>query len=100
MARESRQATRVDTWVGMRLRSRRLELDMSQEELGDILGITFQQVQKYEKGTNRIAASRLFDLAAALETPIEYFFDGLTTSVSRKSGRTKRRAASKMKTRP
>jgi transcriptional regulator with XRE-family HTH domain len=99
MTHESRQATRVDIWVGARLRQRRLELAMSQEELADILGITFQQVQKYEKGANRIAASRLFDLAAALDMPIEYFFDGLVTSVGRKSGGPKRHVAAKTKTR-
>jgi transcriptional regulator with XRE-family HTH domain len=51
---------------------------MSQEKLAELLGVTFQQVQKYEKGVNRIAASRLFDIAAALELPIARFFEGLT----------------------
>lgn len=54
---------------------RRLELGISQERLAEMLGITFQQVQKYEKGINRVAASRLFDIAGALELPIESFFE-------------------------
>lgn len=67
----------VDAYVGARLRMQRVLLGMSQEKLGELLGVTFQQVQKYEKGTNRIGASRLFDVAAVLEVPIQYFFDGL-----------------------
>jgi len=53
---------------------------MSQEKLADLLGVTFQQVQKYEKGINRIAASRLFDIAGALEVPVSNFFEGLTSA--------------------
>jgi transcriptional regulator with XRE-family HTH domain len=85
MAQEDqRVATSVDMWIGRRVRSRRLELGMSQEVLAELLGVTFQQVQKYEKGVNRIAASRLFDISAALDTPIGNFFEGLTPSVARK----------------
>ena len=60
------------------MRLRRLELGLSQEKLADQLGITFQQVQKYERGTNRIGASRLHQIAIVLEAPITYFFDGAT----------------------
>ncbi len=67
----------VDIHVGGRVRLRRLLLGMSQEELGDALGVTFQQVQKYERGANRIGAGRLYDVARALNVPIEYFFEGL-----------------------
>lgn len=67
----------IDVHVGQRVRLRRTLLGMSQEKLGDALGLTFQQVQKYERGANRIGASRLFDLAKALQVPIGFFFDDL-----------------------
>lgn len=67
----------IDSHVGSRLRLRRTLLGMSQEKLGDALGLTFQQVQKYERGVNRIGASRLFDLARVLDVPIGFFFDDL-----------------------
>ena len=66
----------TDTHVGKRVRMRRLMLDMSQTNLGDALGLTFQQVQKYEKGTNRIGASRLQHIAHILQVPIPFFFEG------------------------
>lgn len=75
---DERIANAVDRRLGQRVRARRLEISMSQEKLADLLGVTFQQVQKYEKGINRIAASRLFDIAAALDVPISAFFDGLS----------------------
>ena len=65
----------LDAHVGSRVRARRLILGMSQTALGDALGITFQQVQKYEKGTNRIGASRLQQIADVLEVPISFFFE-------------------------
>lgn len=67
----------VDVHVGKRLRQRRTLLGMSQEKLGELLGLTFQQVQKYERGTNRIGSSRLFRLACILDVPVSYFFEGL-----------------------
>ncbi len=67
----------IDAHIGARLRLRRLMLGMSQEALGERLSLTFQQVQKYEKGTNRIVASRLYELARVLDVPVQYFFDGL-----------------------
>lgn len=73
-----RAVCEIDRRLGMRVRARRFELGMSQERLSEMLGITFQQIQKYEKGANRIAASRLFDLAAALDVPVAYFFEGLS----------------------
>jgi transcriptional regulator with XRE-family HTH domain len=69
----------VDTHVGMRLRLRRLELKLSQKQLGEALDLSFQQVQKYEKGNNRISASKLFEIAGILEVPTLYFFEGLCT---------------------
>ena len=66
----------VDKHVGSRMRTRRLLAGMSQEKLGEALGITFQQIQKYEKGTNRISASRLQQAAKVLNVPVEYFYEG------------------------
>ena len=66
----------IDKHVGSRVRMRRMMLSMSQEKLGDSLGLTFQQVQKYEKGTNRIGASRLQQIANILEVPVSFFFEG------------------------
>ena len=66
----------VDKHVGSRVRMRRMVIGMSQEKLGGALGLTFQQVQKYEKGTNRISASRLQQIAAALSVGIDYFYAG------------------------
>lgn len=75
---EERATNAVDMRLGQRLRARRLELSMSQEQLAERLGLTFQQVQKYEKGINRVAASRLFEIAAALDAPVSHFFEGLS----------------------
>ncbi|MEZ5994294.1 MAG: helix-turn-helix transcriptional regulator [Hyphomonadaceae bacterium] len=75
---DERSANAVDKKVGQRVRSRRLEIGMSQERLAELLGVTFQQVQKYEKGVNRIAVSRLHDIAIALEMPPARFFEGLS----------------------
>ena len=66
----------IDIHVGTRVRMRRMMLGMSQEKLGDALGLTFQQVQKYEKGTNRIAASRLQQMSNILQVPVPFFFEG------------------------
>lgn len=73
--RGSRRANPIDVHVGSRVRLRRMLLGISQEKLGERLGLTFQQVQKYEKGVNRIGASRLFDLARVLGVSIEYFYE-------------------------
>ncbi len=66
----------IDKHVGSRVRMRRMMLSMSQEKLGDALGLTFQQVQKYEKGTNRIGASRLQHISHILQVPVAFFFEG------------------------
>src|SRR5881275_2230640 len=66
----------VDRHVGSRVRLRRMLLGLSQEKLGEALGLTFQQVQKYEKGTNRIGASRLQQIAQILQVPVAFLFDG------------------------
>ena len=72
----------VDVHVGARLRVRRTLMGMSQTMLGEAIGLTFQQMQKYEKGANRISASRLFALSGVLDVPIEYFFDDMPTAVA------------------
>lgn len=66
----------IDKHVGSRVRMRRMMIGMSQEKLGENLGITFQQIQKYEKGTNRIGASRLQNISNVLGVPVAFFFDG------------------------
>jgi transcriptional regulator with XRE-family HTH domain len=66
----------IDQYVGSRVRMRRKALDMSQSKLADAIGLTFQQVQKYEKGTNRMGASRLMQIAHVLEVPVTFFFEG------------------------
>jgi transcriptional regulator with XRE-family HTH domain len=70
-------ASEIDAYVGRRMRQRREALEISQGLLGRQIGLTFSQVQKYEKGTNRIGAGRLFLLAMFLDVPIQYFFEGL-----------------------
>lgn len=75
--RGSRRANPVDVHVGGRVRLRRMLLGMSQEKLGEHLGLTFQQIQKYEKGINRIGASRLFDLSQVLGVPVQFFYEEL-----------------------
>ena len=78
-------ATDIDLHLGKRLRRRRRLLGLTQQQLALAVGIRFQQIQKYECGANRISAARLFQLAKALETPINYFYDGLnddTTDVA------------------
>ncbi|KZD04203.1 helix-turn-helix domain-containing protein [Oceanibaculum pacificum] len=77
----------VDVHVGGRVRLRRTLLGMSQEKLGEGLGLTFQQVQKYERGANRIGASRLYDLSRVLDVPVSFFFDDMSTETSGQSPR-------------
>ena len=77
----------IDVHVGSRVRLRRTLLGLSQEKLGEALGLTFQQVQKYERGANRIGASRLFDLSRVLDVPISFFYDDMSSNTSAKSPR-------------
>ena len=78
MAKKSgKRASSIDLHVAVRLRAKRTELGISQTELADVFGTTFQQVQKYEKGTNRISAGRLWQVAKYFKVPITYFFEGL-----------------------
>jgi len=75
----------VDVHVGARMRLRRTLLGLSQEKLGALIGLTFQQVQKYERGANRIGASRLFDIARVLDVPVSYFFDQIDPATAASS---------------
>ena len=76
----------VDIHVGQRLRLRRTLLGMSQEKLGDAVGLTFQQIQKYERGANRIGASRLYQLSRILDVPVAYFFEELPSQIRTHEG--------------
>ncbi len=76
----------IDKYVGSRVRMRRIMLGMSQEKLGNSLGLTFQQVQKYEKGTNRIGASRLQQIADVLQVPVQFMFEGAPISAGSANG--------------
>src|SRR5262244_4022657 len=77
MAAAKKAPNPIDRHVGSRVRMRRMMLAMSQEKVGDALGLTFQQVQKYEKGTNRIGASRLQQISHILQVPVAFFFEGM-----------------------
>src|SRR5712671_7409467 len=70
----------VDIHVGARMRQRRTLLGMSQTKLGDAVGLTFQQIQKYERGSNRVSSSRLFEFAKVLDVPVSYFFDEMPSN--------------------
>ncbi len=76
----------IDAHVGARMRLRRTLLGMSQERLGEALGLTFQQVQKYERGVNRVSASRLFDLSRVLDVPISFFYDDMSDTLASQVG--------------
>ncbi|PCI31217.1 transcriptional regulator [Candidatus Kaiserbacteria bacterium] len=77
----------VDIHVGKRVRARRTLMGLSQEKLGEAIGLTFQQIQKYERGTNRMGSSRLFDIAAVLGVTVQYFFDDMCPEVAEQSPR-------------
>jgi transcriptional regulator with XRE-family HTH domain len=77
----------VDRHVADRVRQKRIQVGMTQERLGEALGVTFQQVQKYEKGANRLSAGRLFRIANLLEVEVSYFFEGLPTGASKRRKR-------------
>jgi transcriptional regulator with XRE-family HTH domain len=79
---ENKNADPVDIYVGSRVRMRRIILGMSQEKLAEALGLSFQQVQKYEKGKNRIGSSRLQSISEILGVPIQFFFEGAPSTVS------------------
>ena len=77
----------VDRHVAGRIRQKRIELGITQETLGKVLGVTFQQVQKYERGTNRVSAGHLFSLANLLDVEVSYFFEGLAVGAAKRGKR-------------
>jgi transcriptional regulator with XRE-family HTH domain len=85
-AEGSLKPSAIDAHVGARIRLRRTLMGMSQERLGESLGLTFQQIQKYERGVNRVGASRLYDLARVLDVPISFFFDDMPEPLARGGG--------------
>jgi transcriptional regulator with XRE-family HTH domain len=87
-----RSTTFVDQHVGARMRAARLEAGKSQTDVAEALGLTFQQVQKYEKGANRISAGKLHELSRLFNTPVQFFFDGMVGAVNRR-GNSKSAAA-------
>lgn len=80
MAKALTNGKQIDFHVGERIRERRAELGLTQEDLGRTLKISYQQIQKYETGANRVSAGRLFEIAAALQVAVSYFFDGYSTA--------------------
>jgi transcriptional regulator with XRE-family HTH domain len=84
--RRSEHPHPVDIYVGGRVRERRQHLGLSQEKLGEAIGLTFQQVQKYERGANRIGASRLYELSRVLDVPVGFFFDGIKHEIAGQMG--------------
>ena len=83
----------IDVHVGGRIRLRRTLLGLSQEKLGEMIGLTFQQVQKYERGSNRVGASRLFDLSRVLDVPMSFFFEDMDEQAPTKPSRRRGAAA-------
>jgi len=81
-----KQANPIDAHVGHRVRLRRMLIGMSQERLGELLGLTFQQVQKYEKGVNRIGAGRLYEIAGILGVPVSFFYEDLSSEAAAHAG--------------
>jgi transcriptional regulator with XRE-family HTH domain len=83
-ARRSSERTQdIDRHVGARIRERRIMLGLTQQQLADLIGVTYQQAHKYERGINRVSAGRLFEIAQVLSVPVGYFFDGLDEQVGR-----------------
>ncbi len=76
-ARPAVRATDVDRFVGSRIRERRVMLGLSQQQMADMIGVTYQQAHKYERGINRISAGRLYEIALVLRVPVSFFFDGI-----------------------
>jgi transcriptional regulator with XRE-family HTH domain len=75
--RSSSRTQDIDRYVGARIRERRIMLGLTQQQLADLIGVTYQQAHKYERGINRVSAGRLFEIAHVLSVPVNYFFDGL-----------------------
>ena len=83
MKRTTSRTQDIDRHVGARIRERRIMLGLTQQQLADLIGVTYQQAHKYERGINRVSAGRLFEVGQVLRVPISYFFDGLDTENGR-----------------
>jgi DNA-binding XRE family transcriptional regulator len=86
--KRGRSTAAIDNHVGGRIRERRIMLGLTQQQLAEMIGVTYQQAHKYERGINRVSAGRLFEIARALSAPITYFYEGLGEKVRGKSCRT------------
>lgn len=82
MTKPVSQSVDVDSYVGSRIRERRVMLGLSQQQMANLIGVTYQQAHKYERGINRISAGRLFEIARVLRVPVSYFFEGLDGNAS------------------
>ena len=81
--KRGRSTGAIDDYVGSRIRERRIMLGLTQQQLAEMIGVTYQQAHKYERGINRVSAGRLYEIASILSTPVDYFFEGLgATEVS------------------
>ncbi len=80
------RATDTDRYVGARIRERRIMLGLSQQQMADMIGVTYQQAHKYERGINRISAGRLYEIAQVLNVPVSYFYEGLAENVQHDVG--------------
>jgi transcriptional regulator with XRE-family HTH domain len=83
MKRTTNRTQDIDRHVGARIRERRIMLGLTQQQLADLIGVTYQQAHKYERGINRVSAGRLFEIAQVLRVPVSYFFDGIEAEASR-----------------
>jgi transcriptional regulator with XRE-family HTH domain len=86
MKRTTSRTQDIDRHVGARIRERRIMLGLTQQQLADLIGVTYQQAHKYERGINRVSAGRLFEIAQVLRVPVSYFFDGLDEEGGRAAG--------------
>ncbi|GAB6051349.1 helix-turn-helix transcriptional regulator [Magnetospira thiophila] len=85
------RASEIDHFVGARIRERRVMLGLSQQQMADVIGVTYQQAHKYERGINRISAGRLYEVAQALKVPVSYFYEGLEETAQENELRSRQR---------
>src|SRR5581483_9417345 len=83
MSKRSNRTLEIEQHVGARIRERRIMLGLTQQQLADLIGVTYQQAHKYERGINRVSAGRLFEIARVLSVPVSYFFEGLDSDAGR-----------------
>src|ERR1700693_1535342 len=88
--KRGRSTGAIDDYVGGRIRERRIMLGLTQQQLAEMIGVTYQQAHKYERGINRVSAGRLFEIARVLSVPVSYFFDGLDSPIGKPVGQRER----------